>query len=299
MSIFLSAPLRVILFVCGLAAALLPRPAELWLGKRLGRLALACGGFKRRIAAENIRHCFPELGPARRESLLRRNQEHYGMLFFEFLHFFCPLPGHYRSYARSICRLEGKENWERARAKGRGVLFVSCHVGFWEMLAAAGGLEGFSPLVVTTVLKPVWLDRQITACRLSTGVRAAYHPGSVPQVLRELRRGGSVAFMNDQYAGPPMGIPVPFFGVKPNTLAAVAPIAQRTGAAIVPVSCYRDEDGTAVVVVEPELDLGPALSDTEQATAILAAKVETWVRRHPEQWLWIHRRFKNVVWPEG
>jgi KDO2-lipid IV(A) lauroyltransferase len=79
----------------------------------------------------------------------------------------------------------------------------------------------------------------------------------------------------------------------------VAPIAQRTGAAIVPVSCYRDEAGVSVVIVEPELDLGAALSDNEKATAILSAKVETWVRRHPDQWLWIHRRFKNVVWPEG
>jgi KDO2-lipid IV(A) lauroyltransferase len=297
-SIFLSVPLWVILFGCGFAAALLPRPAELRLGRRLGRLVLACGGFKRRIAYDNIRHCLPELGPGGWQSLLGRNFEHYGVLFFEFLHFFCPLPEHYRRYARRNSRLVGRENWERAHAKGKGVIFVACHVGFWEMLAAAGGLAGLDLLVVTTVLKPGWLNRQITACRLSTGVRAAYHPGSVPQVLRELRRGGSVAFMNDQYAGPPMGIPVPFFGVKPNTLAAVAPIAQRTGAAIVPVSCYRDETGISVVVIEPELDLGPDLSDTEKVTAILAAKVETWVRRHPEQWLWIHRRFKNVVWPE-
>ncbi len=299
MSIFLSAPLRVILFIGGLTAALLPRQAELWLGRQLGRLVLACGGFKRRIAYDNIRHCLPELGPKGWQSLLDQNFEHYGMLFFEFLHFFCPQQGHYRSYARRVSRLEGREHWEQAHAKGKGVIFVACHVGFWEMLAAAGGLAGLAPLVVTKVLKPEWLHRQITACRLSTGVRAAYHPGSVPQVLRELRQGGSVAFMNDQYAGPPMGIPVPFFGVKPNTLAAIAPIAQRTGAAIVPVSCYRDENGVSVVVIEHELDLGPALSDTEKTTAILAAKIEAWVRQHPDQWLWIHRRFKNVVWPDG
>lgn len=294
--ILLSAPLWLVLFAGGLAVSFLPRRAELWLGKRLGRMVLACGGFRHRVAYDNIRRCLPELGPEGWKALLRGNFEHYGVLFFEFMHFFSPVPGHYRRYARRNSRLVGRENWERAHAKGKGVIFVSCHVGYWEMLAAGGGLSGFAPLVVTTILKPGWLHRKITACRLSTDVRAAYHPGSVPQVLRELRRGGSVAFMNDQYAGPPMGIPVPFFGVKAATLAAVGPIAQRTGAAIVPVSCHRDEDGISIVVVEPELDLGPALSDAGEATALLAAKVEGWVRRHPAQWLWIHRRFKNVNW---
>lgn len=293
----LSAPLWLLLSALGLLVSFLPRRAELWLGPRLGRLVLGLGGFKHLIVRENIRRCFPELGAQARQALLERNFEHYGNLFFEFLHFFSPLPGHYRGYALRNSKLEGREHWERASDKGKGVIFVSCHVGFWEMLAAAGGLAGFPLTVVTTVLEPRWLDRKMTACRLSTNVRAACHPGSIPAVLKALRRGESVAFMNDQYARPPMGIPVPFFGVKVHTLGAVAPLAQRTGAAIVPVSCYREADGVSRVVVEPELELGPALADPEKATEIIAAVVERWVRRRPEQWLWLHRRFKNVAWP--
>ena len=266
------------------------------MGPRLGRLVLRLGGFKRKTALENIRHCYPELRPEDHADLLKRNFEHYGVLFFEFLHFFSPLPGHYRRYAERISILEGHENWQRANGKGRGVLFVSCHVGFWEMLAAAGGLAGMPLTIVTTVLKPNWLDKKITSCRLSTGVRAAYHPGSIPTVIRALRKGESVAFMNDQYARPPMGVAVPFFGVKADTLAAVAPLAQRTGAAIVPVSCYRGQDGMMRVVIEPELELKEDLVDVEKTTGVLASKVESWVRGHPEQWLWIHRRFKNVAW---
>jgi len=297
MSFPLSALLWLVLTAAGLAVSFLPRKAELWLGPRLGRLVLRLGGFKRRTAFDNIRRCLPELGPDGWDALLKRNHEHYGTLFLEFLHFFSPRPGHYERYASRISRLEGYEHWKKASDKGKGVLFVSCHVGFWEMLAAAGALADMPLTVVTTVLKPAWLDRKITACRRSTGVRAAYHPGSIPTVLRALRKGESVAFMNDQYSKPPMGVEVPFFGVKVGTLAAVAPLAQRTGAAIVPVSCFRDKDGIVRVVVEPELELGTDLEDTEKATGVLAATVEGWVRAHPEQWLWIHRRFKNVVWP--
>lgn len=296
MSVWLSLPLRAVLLCAGLAASFLPRSWELRLGPALGRLVLRLGLFKSAIARENIRRCLPELDAAGIERLLTRNYEHYGNLFFEFLHFFSPIPGHYRRYAESVSRLEGRENWERASAKGAGVLFVACHLGFWEMLAAAGGLSGMPLTVVTTTLKPRWLDEMITARRLSTGVRAAYHPGSVPSVLRALRKGESVAFMNDQYARPPMGVPVRFFGVDVDTLAAVAPLAKRTGAAIVPVSAYRDEAGVSRVVIEPELDLGEAQGDAKAGTQVLAAKVEQWVRRRPEQWLWIHRRFKNVDW---
>jgi KDO2-lipid IV(A) lauroyltransferase len=166
-------------------------------------------------------------------------------------------------------------------------------------LAASGGLAGMPLTVVTTVLKPAWLDKQITKARLSTGVRAAYHPGSVPAVLRALRKGESVAFMNDQYARPPMGVRVRFFGVMVDTLAAVGPLAKRTGAAIVPASAYRDAQGVSHVVIEPELDLGESLDSPEKSTQALASKVESWVRARPEQWLWIHRRFKNVDWPSS
>ena len=297
MGLLTSWPLRGLLAALGLAVAALPRGAELRLGALLGRTALALGLFKDRVAAENIRRALPELSAAERRRLLERNYEHMGRLFFEYLHFFTPLSGHYRRYARRNSRIEGLEHWEAARAKGKGVLIVSLHLGWWEMQAASGGLAGMPLTVVTRAVKPAWLHELFTERRLSTGVRAALHPGSMPAIMRALRRGEVVAFMNDQYARPPMGLKVRFFGVEVETLSAVGPLAKRTGAAIITATSYRDLDGLTRVFLGPEVDLGADLDDPVRATQALAAVVERNVRRHPEQWLWLHRRFKNVVWP--
>lgn len=91
---------------------------------------------------------------------------------------------------------------------------------------------------------------------------------------------------------------MPFFGIAVDTLAAVGTFAQRTGAAILPVYQRRDASGTVRVVIEPELDLGEARKDPAASTALLTARIEEWIRRKPAQWLWAHRRFKNVTWPD-
>ncbi|MBI4346573.1 MAG: hypothetical protein HY553_06940 [Elusimicrobia bacterium] len=289
-----SFPLRLLLSCLGLLATALPRGVELALGRRLGRLALRFRLFRNRIVEENLDRCLPRLRAAERRALLRANYEHYGIMVFEFAHVFSPIPGHYRRYAERVSRLENRDVWERASLEGRGVVFFSAHLGWWEMSAAAAGIAGIKPMIVTTVLKPAWLHRLITERRLSTGVPAAWHPGSMPSVLKTLRRGGSVAFMNDQYAHPPMGVPVDFFGARVDTLAVVGALAKRTGAVVLPTYCLRDAGGVHVTRIEPPVDVLADGDSPEATTQIVARHVENWVRRHPEQWLWIHRRFKNV-----
>lgn len=273
------------------AVTLLPRRLELALGPFLGRLVLAVDRKRSRIALANIRRCLPELDEDGARRLLRENYEHYGILALEILHLFSPLPGHYRRYALKNSGLVGYENWKKAADKGKGVIFASCHLGNWEMMAAAGGLAGMPVTIVTRRLKPAWLLEKAAASRLSTGVRAAYDPRTLPVVMKALRAGESVGFVIDQYAPPPMGLKARFFGVEVDTLAAVGPLAQRTGAAVVPAWTLRDRDGVVRLRIEPEITLP---GDPAAATQALADKVESWVRAHPVQWLWIHRRFKNV-----
>lgn len=296
MPLWQSAPLWLVLNAAALAVGLLPRRLELALGRALGRLALRVDPKRRRIAEENLSRCLPDRPPEARRRLLEANYEHYGVLALELLHMFSPLPGHYRRYARRIAVLEGFEHWKRASDKGKGLIFASCHLGNWEMMVAMGALHGIPLTMVTRHLKPEWLHRRVERARLSVAVKAAYQPRTLPTLMRALRNGESVGFVIDQYAPPPMGVPARFFGATVDTLGAVGPLAQRTGAAVVPVSTRRDEDGIVHVVIEPELDLGEALADQRRSTQALADRVEAWIRACPEQWLWVHRRFKNAAW---
>ncbi|HVE13711.1 MAG TPA: hypothetical protein VNI01_09990 [Elusimicrobiota bacterium] len=283
------------LTAAALAATALPRSIEVPLGRLLGRLALHVDRRRAKVARENLRRCLPELSASQRERLVRQNFEHYGLLVLELLHMLSPVPGHYRRYAKRVSRLSGFDNWRRAADKGKGVIFASAHMGNWELMVAAGAMHGMPLTMVTRHLKPEWLHKRIEAARLSVDVRALYQPRTLPGVLKALRRGESVGFVIDQYAPPPMGVPALFFGVAVDTLAAVGPIVERTGAAVVPVSTVR-EGPLVRTVIEPELEL-PAPPDAGPVTQVLAAKVEAWVRERPAHWLWAHRRFKNVVWP--
>jgi KDO2-lipid IV(A) lauroyltransferase len=272
----------------------LPRSWEVRLGRALGRLLLACDRKRCKIGRENMARCLPELSPDERERLLARNYRHYGTLALEILHYFSPWSRHYQAYTRRVAVLEGYAHWKAAHDRGKGVIFLSAHMANWELMAAIGGLHGIPLTLVTRRLKPGWLHRKIEAGRLSVGVRGAYQPHTLPAVMRALRRGEAVGFAMDQYMPPPMGSPTPFFGTVVDTLAAVGPLVARTGAAVLPVTQKREPDGLVRVIILPELKLDPGLEDQERINARLARAVEDMIRANPSQWLWIHRRFKNL-----
>ena len=287
--------LRVPLHGMGLLVAVLPRAWETALGGFLGRVALLIDPKRRRIAEENIARCLPELDADGRRKLLQENYEHYGRLVLELAHMFAPIKNHFRAYAKDVAFVEGYENWEKANAKGKGVIFCSAHFANWELTAAAGTLLGMSITMVTRRLKPGWLHDWMEKTRLSVGVRAAYQPRTIPTVMKTLRDGGSVVFVLDQYMPPPMGAPLRFFGVKVDTVTAIAPLARRTGAAVLPTHHVRESDGRIRIIVAPEF----VLSDDDHAdNQRLAGVIEGYIRAVPAQWIWGHRRFKNVDWSD-
>ncbi|MFI5351221.1 MAG: lysophospholipid acyltransferase family protein [Elusimicrobiota bacterium] len=287
--------LRIPLHGLGLFVAVLPRSWEYALGRALGRAALAVDLKRRKIAEDNIRRCLPELGPEGWERVLRENAEHYGVLAFELAHMFTPIPGHWRAYVARTAKVEGLENWEKAHARGKGELFCSAHLANWEFAAAAGAIGGMKVMIVTRNLKPKWLHDWLEKVRLTTGVTCAYQPRTVPAVMKRLRDGEGVVFVLDQYMVPPMGQPTRFFGVLVDTLAAIAPLARRTGAAILPVRQLREKNGVVRIIVEPEMTL---TDDDKTDNQRIIDIIEGWIRKVPGQWLWVHRRFKHVDWSD-
>jgi KDO2-lipid IV(A) lauroyltransferase len=272
----------------GLLVFLLPRRAELALGRLLGRLALAADRKRPAIARENLRNCLPELSAAEREALLRANYEHYGMLVLELGHMLTPVPGHWLSYVRRWTRVEGFD-------RGKGTLFFGAHLANWELMACGGAQAGVPITMATRHLKPAWLDRWMQDARLAAGVRCVYQPRTMPAVMKALRAGAAIGFVLDQYMVPPMGQKLKFFGVTVDTLAVVAPLARRTGAGVVPVRQRRDPGGVIVLTFEPEV---PLEGTDEEFNQLCVDRVEAWIRERPSEWLWAHRRFKHVDWSE-
>ncbi len=298
MNPLLSALLRVPVFLLGLFVTALPRPVELRLGRLLGRLGKLLDVKRRRIAEENIRRCLPELSAEQRAGLLTENFEHYGILVLELAHMFSPIPGHYRRYAEKNAVAEGLEAFERLNKRGKGTIAVTGHFANWELMGI-GGLHGINCMVTGRRLKPDWLNDVVVGARAALNGRTASGRRILPELLRWIKEGNTSAFILDQYAAPPAGVLVRFFGVEVGTNGAVGLVAQRTGAPIFMVFQRRDERGIIHAVFEEAVLDDETLQDPLKCTQALAARVEAWIRANPAQWLWAHRRFKNVVWPEA
>ena len=262
------------------------------------------GLFKARVRSkvveQNLALAYPQNNSehaAKRKRLHSAAYSHLGNLAIEILFLLGPM----RSFIRSRGVLRGVEHWTKAKEQGKGVIFLSSHVGNWEVMAATGAVwGGIDILIVTKHLKPEWLHRAIERGRLRCGVRATYEPKTLKAVLGHLKHNGTVGFVLDQYAGPPVGVRVPFFGVAVSTTTAIATLAKRTGAPVLPVVNYRDPDGRFIVEIRPPVVWQSHENpDYELAanTAAFVGELERDIYRHPEQWLWIHRRFKGDLSP--
>lgn len=279
----------------GAFLSLLPNRVRLAFGNGLGA-SLGLLGLRRKVVVENLQRCYPAQSDAERAAMTRAFYRHFGNLLLEVFMIF----GWMGRFVRRSCKATGVQNWQDAHDLGKGVIYLSSHVGNWEVMVAQGGLLRMDLLMVTKRLKPDWLHRLVERSRARTGVSGTYEPRTLKDVLRQLSKGGTVGFVLDQYAGPPIGVRVPFLGSVTGTSSAVAMIAKRSGAAVVPVVTYRAEDGTHRIDVLPRLEWIPDENPQRELalnTAHYVAALEKFVRQHPEQWLWIHRRFKGDTSP--
>lgn len=278
---------------------LMPAPAKRAVTAAVAAL-LRAARLREGVVRQNLEIAFPssEAGSAeRRPIVFRQAYEHLAALSLEILMLLGPM----RRFVLARSELRGGEHWKKASEGGRGVIFLSGHLGNWEVMAATGALHGgMDLLIVTKHLKPEWLHRAIEAGRARCGVKATYEPRTLKDVLAHLKRGGTVGFVLDQYAGAPVGVRVPLFGLPVGTPTVVALLAKRTGAPVLPVVNSRRPDGRFVVEVREPLrwidDPDPAV-ELAANTAHYAATLQGDILAHPGQWLWIHRRFKGDLSP--
>jgi KDO2-lipid IV(A) lauroyltransferase len=201
-----------------------------------------------------------------------------------------------REEAESLLGAAGRASLDRLLAKGRGLLVLTGHLGNWDLLACAAARAGYPLHVITRELKATSVNRLWMAARASCGVQLHPARGSARAILRALRRGEVVALVLDQHE--PEGEVVPFFGRPAATSRSLARLARATGAPVVPAflvrapSAGRPVPGYQLVLEDPiTLSFG-AEGDLRQATALFNLVLERQIRRYPDQWLWLHRRWK-------
>ncbi|HED16937.1 MAG TPA: LpxL/LpxP family Kdo(2)-lipid IV(A) lauroyl/palmitoleoyl acyltransferase [Gammaproteobacteria bacterium] len=267
----------------------LPYPASMAVGRTIGRFLGSLPLATRQIAQTNIKLCFPDLTKAEQETMLRDHYKSLGMGLIEAAYSWWEAD----DKVKLSCSLEGLEHLEAARSKGKGVILLGAHFTTMEL---AGYL--LSRYIRFT---PMYRDQNNrVADRIIYRGRNRYthiiHRNDIRSLLKTLRNGLLVWYAADQnYSGKNYAF-VPFFGNPAATNTATARIAKTSGAAVVPFSLVRDAEGHYHMSLEPALENFPG-DDLVAATARINNVIESQILRAPEQYLWVHRRFKNQ--PEG
>jgi KDO2-lipid IV(A) lauroyltransferase len=286
---------RLVAALVGLVGGLvgrLPLGMAQGLGAGLGRVAYWILPGRRRVALDNITLVYGDtLSPAARATLARQCFEHLGMTAMECCRLF------FGPTERLLGRIRGRgmEYIGQAMAHGRGVFFLTGHFGNWELLAATHGQAGFGLSVVVRPLDNPYLEALIARARERSGLRAISKRDAVQGVRAALARGECIGILLDQDAGRD-GVFVPFLGHPASTSRALAVLAIKTRAPVVPAFIHRLPDGGHELVLDPEIPLaitGDLDHDIEVNTARFTEAIERHVLAHPEQWFWVHRRWKS------
>jgi KDO2-lipid IV(A) lauroyltransferase len=245
----------------------------------------------RRLAVAQLRGAFPVRSEAECRAIARATFAHFGRLLVALLRFgrFTP------DEIRSRIEIEGAERVEAALSGGRGVLMFTGHFGYWELQGLVHALVLSPASVVARPLDNPYLHRFLDRTRRSTGNRVIYRHGALRRVLRALEANEGVAVLIDQHIQPADAVSVDFFNRPAATTAALATLALRTGAPLIPVFALPLPGGRLRLVYEHPVPLPPADSPdpvrelTQRCTDVL----EMYVRRHPHLWLWMHRRWRE------
>jgi len=281
-------------------AGKLPQRTLYSLAGVLGALWHRVDSDHRSVALRNLELAYgDELDAADRIRICKEVFEHLTRVVLELPY----LPRLTRDNPDRFIEFSGVEHLEAARAKGKGVLIMTSHFGNWELMSLAFSIKYFPVNAVVRPLDSPFLNTLVNRLRSRGGNVLIPKKGSVRQILRLLRNGQIITLLVDQNVDWYDGVFVPFFNEIACTNKALAVLALRTHAPVVPVHNVRMEDGRYAVIFEPEVPIirtGDTTRDIEENTARFNRIIEGVVRLHPEQWLWLHKRWKTrpyQLWP--
>jgi Kdo2-lipid IVA lauroyltransferase/acyltransferase len=261
-------------------------------GEVLGAAFYAIDAPRRRVALDNLARAFPSRPLAERRTIARRVFQHFGRMLFELLKFST------LSADEMLARVEfeGDDRARQAYAAGRGAFFLTAHFGCWETNGLVHALQ-LAPIgLMARPLDNPRLHDLLERVRQCTGNWVIYRKGGIRRTLRALESGQGVAILIDQHIHGPDATLVDFFNRPAATTTALAALALRTGAPVIPVFAVPTSPGRYRMIYEhavqpPAADSpDPIREFTQRCTDVL----EMYVRRYPEMWLWMHRRWRDV-----
>jgi D-glycero-D-manno-heptose 1,7-bisphosphate phosphatase len=273
----------------------LPWAAASAVGATVGGLLFHIGSKRRRITLENLRRAFgPEKSEREIREIARACYRNLAVNAVEFARLG-------RMSARQIealVRVHGEHYLMEAVARGKGVIGFTSHLGNWELINLHHAIRMRPPRVVGRRRDNPWLNRWVNAQRERFGSRVidSKDPGAIREILKALKSGESVAFLIDQSVSGDRGVFVDFFGKLAYTHKVVGLIAERTEAAVIPVHVHRAADGVNQITYEKPLSWrrsGDLERDVRLNTQQMSRIIEGWIREHPDQWLWMHDRWKK------
>ena len=281
----------VALVVIAMVVGVLPWSFTRWAGWALGQAFYLFDYSHRRLAITNLQAAFPTRKPAECRALARSTFHHFGRLATDLLKFRTLSP----NAMLDLIEVSGAEHVEEARAHGKGILFLTGHFGSWEIQALAHALKFGSMSVMARALDNPHVHQFLECIRVSTGNAVIYRRGALRRVFRTLQQNGAVGILIDQHVQSRDAVYVKFFKRSVATTSALAVLAARTGAPVIPLFALPLNNGRYRLVYEPAVV--PPENETPEALRAFTQRctdvLETYVRRHPSLWLWMHRRWRD------
>ncbi len=250
-------------------------------------------GRLRRVGVRNLELAFPELPLEARKRILRGVYLYLGWQLVEF----CRMTRYTAQNTREWIRTEGLDHFLAAQARGKGVLIVTGHLGAWELSSFYHSLMGHPMGMVIRRLDNRRLDDYVNAIRCLHGNHVLHKDDFGRGLLTAMRAGQTVGILMDTNMTPPQGEFVKFFGRAACTATGLAHVARKTGAAVLPgFMLWEPAECKYVLHFGPEIEIPHtevAQADILAGTQLCTEAIESWIRRYPDQWLWIHRRWKT------
>ena len=271
----------------------MPRPVARFFARLLAIGTFWCFGRLRRVGLRNLEMALPNLTSKTRRRILRGVYIHLAWQLVEF----CRMSRYTAENPRNWMRTEGLEHYLAAQARGKGVLVITGHLGAWELSSFYHSLMGHSMGMVIRRLDNRRLDAYVNDIRCMHGNFVLSKDDFGRGLLMAMREGKTVGILMDTNMTPPQGEFVRFFGMMACTGTGPAHIARKTGAAVLPGFMFWEASEKMYVLrFGPEVEIphtDDVAADILKGTQRCTAEIETWIRRYPDQWLWIHRRWKT------